>query len=164
MLRPNKQCKVCQTLKTDRKLMQRIYDSKQFIKGGENLRSIARDYVGQFEYQSLYNHCRNHQALTAEDLDNKRLLAAAKEIEVQQLKKVVRHGEVRDVVLEYGLEAIKSGNVKMTLSGIVAAAKHASDIEEKAKDRQLEVFKTIDDFASGAQTAIIEGEVVESPA
>lgn len=161
MLRPNKRCNVCQALKTDRKLLQRIYDSKQYIKGGESLKQIARDYEGQFEYQNLYNHCKFHQGLTSEDIERKQLQRAAQQIEVQQIKQVVRHGEVRDTILEEGLRQIKAGEVKMTLAGIVAAAKHASDIEEKAKDREIEVFKMIDDFSSGAMTHVIEGEVVE---
>ena len=156
MLKPDKRCKVCQTLKTDKKLMERIYNSKAFIPGGESLRALSRDYVAQFEYQSLYNHAKTHQGLSEEDLDNKLMMREAREIEVAQLRKIVRHQEMRDELLGLGMDGIRDDKIKLNSNNVIQLLKQKADIESKSKDRELDVAKMIQAFASGANREVIE--------
>lgn len=161
MLKPDKRCHVCAVIKTDKKLMQRIYDSKQFVKGGESLRAISRDYLGVFEYQSLYNHSKTHQGLSEEDLADKRLAKEARKMEVAQIREAVKHHEMRDELLHVGMEGVREGEIKLNGNNVVQLLKQKADMESKEKDRELDMAKMIQAFASGAQTQVIEADDVE---
>lgn len=157
-LRVDKRCKVCNLLKTDKRLLRRLYNSRAYKEGGENLKDIARDpqYAGKFSYDGLWNHCDKHQGLTGEDLENHRVNKLARKIEAQQLREVISHNDARQELVDIGLKEIREGSVKMNASTVASLLKQQSDIEEKSKDRQLEVLKMVQQFQSGEFTFIEE--------
>jgi hypothetical protein len=149
--KPHPQCKVCQTIQAEkgRKLLTRIYGSRPFDSRGESLSAIADDYKGDFAYVNLLNHVKRHQALTDRQLANRRIESLSREIEAEKIRQHFSHNDLRQLVMDKGYEDIKEGKVKLTATSIMTAAKQASDIEEKNKDRQIEVMKMMAAFQSG---------------
>lgn len=156
MLKIDKRCKVCTLVKKDGKFLQRIYDSKEFVKGGESLRAISRDFEGVFEYQSLYNHVKKHQGLSPEDLENKVAVKKAREIEAKQLRETIKHTEARNELLAIGMDGIREGEIKLKGADVVGLLKQTADIEAKDKDRELDIARMIQEFASGERREVID--------
>lgn len=159
-LRPNSQCLVCRTVKREPKLGRRIELSKMFIPGGESLLAISRDYEGVFMAKSLYTHAHRHQAPTKAKLEKRikqfETREAAKEIQtevtLEKTKLYINHNEGRRSMLERGMEALEAGDMKMSAAVMAKLLKDESDIEEKSKDRSLELMKMVQHFvASGAR-------------
>lgn len=159
MLKPDKRCKVCQTIKSDKKLLERIANSKAYIKGGESLRAISRDYLDVFEYQSLYNHTKTHQGLSDEDLEDRLIQREARKIELAQVREAVQHKEIRDELLNIGMDGVREGEIKLNGNNVVQLLKQKADIEAKERDQELEMAKMIQDFASGAITEVVDVDV-----
>ena len=156
-LRIVKQCKVCKIVGRDnddgRKLLKRIYESAAY--GGiEPLTSIVRAYANTpqaFLYLSLWKHCHKHQGIDADTLANSRIVAKSKELENDKVRELVRHGDIRQSIMEAAAELLKDPEwiAKIKPSDALKAAKDSSDIEEKHLDRQMEVMKMVNAFASG---------------
>lgn len=149
--KPEDRCNVCKYIQGTggQKLLKRIYKSRAFDPRGESLHVIAREHEGDFGYLSLLNHTRKHQALTDKQLANRRIESLSREIENEKIRMNYSHSQLRELVIDKGYEDIKNGDVKLTATSIMTAAKQASDIEEKNKDRQIEVLKMIGAFSSG---------------
>ncbi len=147
-------CKVCKKIRAEEaggstKLIKRIYNSRQFVKGGESLRAIARDYHKDFAYPSLYKHARQHQAATEEDLTAARLNRIHKESVNAHVDKLIRHQDVRQEIMSRGMEQIESGEIKLNANAVLSAANKEADIESKQKDQAIELMKMVQAFQSG---------------
>lgn len=148
------QCKVCKKIRAEEaagssKLIKRIYNSKQYVKGGESLKAIARDYKDHFQYQTLYKHARMHQAATEDDLTQARLNRIHKETVNSQIDKLVRHQDVRQFIMEKGMEQLETGDIKLNANAVLSAANKEADIESKQKDQAIELMKMVQAFQSG---------------
>lgn len=164
------QCKVCKKIRAEEaagssKLIKRIYNSRQYVRGGESLKAIAKDYQKYFEYPSLYKHSRTHQAATEDDLTTARLNRIHKTTVNAQIDKLTRHGDVRQEIMSKGLDQIQTGEIKLTSQTVLAAANKEADIEAKQKDQAIELMKMVQAFQSGeiqyARPEVI-ADVVES--
>lgn len=163
-LKIRKNCNVCKALRGNNKLLNRIYKSKAYNKGGETLLDIQRDNAELFSYKQLWNHSRVHQGLSEDDIHNKALTRRAHDIEVKKMQTNLTHTAVRQELVDIGAEAIRTGEVKMTAGVTARLLKDQSDIEEKQKDRQIEIMKMIQTFQSGEVayrgSDILEAEIV----
>lgn len=149
MLERQKRCKICQYSKQDKKLLKRIANSTYYDKTGtESLTAIHKDYKDTFSYGSLTNHAKKHQGVSQEDLNNRRLNQAVKEEENKQVRKAVKHGQVRQLIMDKGYEGIESGEIQLRAPDVLRAAEGEVDIEEKHKDRQATFMKMVWAFAS----------------
>jgi hypothetical protein len=63
--------------------------------------------------------------------------------------KKLRHEEVRQRMMEVGMEELEEGKIKMNAATLRGVAKDTSDIEERNKDRQLKVLEMLNAFISG---------------
>lgn len=147
-------CNICKKIRAEEakgnpKLIKRIYNSKQYVKGGESLQAIQRDYKDFFSYQSLYKHARMHQAATEEDLTTARLNRIHKDSVNQRVDALTRHTDVRQTIMQKGLEEIESGEIKLTANAVLGAANKEADIESKQKDQAIELMKMVQAFQSG---------------
>jgi hypothetical protein len=159
VLKPNKQCLVCQLVQADKKLERRINLSKQFVPGGEAIQEIWRDYADQVKNpRSFYVHAKSHQAPNKIELE-KRASAHATKNEYREIVtesqatevSVVRHySEDLQELKQIGMEAVRSGDAKMTASVLAKLIDLEAKIEDKAKDRNLEMMKMFAYFASGS--------------
>lgn len=148
------QCKVCKKIRAEEaagtsKLIKRIYNSRQYVKGGESLKQIAKDYQKDFQYQTLYKHSRMHQAATEDDLTTARLNRIHKTTVNAQIDKLVRHQDVRQEIMSRGMEQIESGEIKLNANAVLSAANKEADIESKQKDQAIELMKMVQAFQSG---------------
>lgn len=148
------QCKVCKKIRAEEaagssKLIKRIYNSRQYVRGGESLKAIAKDYQKYFEYPSLYKHSRMHQAATEDDLSTARLNRIHKTTVNAQIDKLVRHQDVRQYIMDKGMEGIEAGEIKLNANAVLSAANKEADIEAKQKDQAIELMKMVQAFQSG---------------
>jgi len=162
MIKFNKKCSTCKRIKLEAskgnsKLMDRLFNSRAYSKGGESLRSIARGYTGKVSfnnnedtvYQSLYKHVKFHQAITEDQLIESRIARKAKAHDNEIIRKIVKHQDVRDTIMEKGLEQIEGGEIKLTAGTVLQAANKQADIELKEKDQNLKLMEMIAMFQSG---------------
>lgn len=150
-----KTCKVCKLIRRqeaqgDSKLLKRINNCRLYDGSGESLRSIWQEFEDKFSYLSILNHAKKHQAPTGEQLADKRIAQLSTQLEEEKLRKKFTHHEVRGLMRDLVGTQLEAGEMK--ISGAVAASilKQEMEIEEKAKDREFEVFKMISAFQSGA--------------
>ncbi|MCK9464143.1 MAG: hypothetical protein M0R80_31370 [Proteobacteria bacterium] len=138
------------------KLERRLYNCSKFVKGGETQRKICKEL--NFNPISMTHHLAKHQNPDENVLIQKKYEA---NLEKQRLK----HEDVRQKMMEVGMEELEAGNIKMNASVLRGVAKDTSDIEEKNKDRQLKVLEMLNAFISGeiTNTEVIDADSTESP-
>ena len=153
---PHKLCKVCQTIKDgDESLFKRVAESRQYAKGGESLKSIMRDYVGQFGYQSLYGHARKHQAPTAGDLIVTRVNVAQAKRDGEAYRSIVKSTDARQNIIEI-LHSILSDpdqfrrmDPEKQVALLLRALKDSDDTSAKRKDQEIDILKMMMPHRSG---------------
>lgn len=168
MLKLNKLCKVCDEVKENTSLLNRIYNSKYYLKSSkESLLQIQEEYADVFSYRSLLNHVKKHQFMSEGDFKDRHLRKIAKDAEKKILKRQIESKEVWDEVINQGMEKLQSGELTMRTADLLKAAKDKSDHEMKVKDQQLAMAEMMWFFASGENNEsrsydrrIIEGKTV----
>lgn len=168
MLKLNKLCKVCDEVKENTSLLNRIYNSKYYIKSSkESLLQIQEEYADVFSYRSLLNHVKKHQFMSEGDFKDRHLRKIAKDAEKKILKRQIESKEVWDEVINQGMEKLQSGELTMRTADLLKAAKDKSDHEMKVKDQQLAMAEMMWFFASGENNEsrsydrrIVEGKTV----
>lgn len=159
MIKFVKACNVCKQIKKDENLGKRIYESRQYIPGGEPLTAIAEDYKGTFSYQGLYNHATKHQNPDEGQLIDMRLRKTADQVVEVRERRRVRHDEFSQAVIDKAMEMMENGELKgMTLSAALKAAQMKQSAEEKQADRQQAFMAMIAKFASGEMKRIPDEE------
>lgn len=176
MWKPYKSCGVCKTIQLgDNELKQRIYNSTYFTPtgGGDRLLDIMESYGGTstkggvFTYPSLLNHVKKHQTLDDKDRI-RRAKAIVEEIKSDPpsiLNDFVKPEQVHNEVLAQGLQALQSGELKLTARDVLKAATDKANIDLKKKDQEFKLAEMIYHFSSGEASnaakydrRIIEGE------
>lgn len=168
MLKLNKLCKVCDEVKENTSLLNRIYNTKYYLKSSkESLNQLHEEYADVFSYRSLLNHVKKHQFMSDGDYKDRHLRKIAKDAEKKILKRQIESKEVWDEVISQGMEKLQSGELSMRTSDLLKAAKDKSDHEMKVKDQQLAMAEMMWFFASGENNEsrsydrrIIEGKTV----
>lgn len=158
----NKRCKVCQTIEAgDHELLKRIYRCSKYRKDGESMGQIADDYRGVFTYISLTQHVKRHQAVREADLSRSIRAEIVKNGSDAAAKEVIKHGDVRGLVMEKGYKGINNGSIKLKASDVLKAAKDQADVEAKQIDQGLSVAEMMMRIASGDLKPI--GENTNAP-
>lgn len=162
-------CKVCDTIKLDSGLIERIFQSSFYIPGSPlTLKEIWREQGAEeapFAYLSLTKHVKKHQYMTHTELEREKLSTMVHKAQTNAIKHTlenITHGSVRRTVMEKGMEALESGDMKISAKDMLSAASKEADIEEKAKDRNAEMQKMIFAYASGALTSAPVGSPIEA--
>lgn len=168
MLKLHKQCNVCKAIKLDKKLLERIYNTKFYMKRSQvSLMQLHSEYADLFSYRALLSHCKNHQFMSEDDYNNRTLKQMAKKAEGQILKRQVESKQVWDEVINIGMDKLQSGEISMRASDLLKAAKDKSDYELKTKDQEIAIAEMMWHFASGENKEsrsydrrIVEGQAV----
>lgn len=170
---PHRQCKACiiifQEAGDDNPSTSKLY--QRFIRVQKNaltLKQLDRDLKAEghsINYSGLQNHVKRHQ-----NPDNARALTPQAKVAkterqvVQALEgKQLHHSDRRTAALDKLTEMLAAGELKGgTFTALANLLKQESDIEEKAKDRTLEMAKLFNSYIGNplAKDAI-EGEAVE---
>ena len=142
-----KRCKVCQTIMAETKkdgsskLERRIFNCNKFRPKGETQSAIARDY--DFNLNQFSNHIKFHQDPNAEK--NR----FEQKVEQEVAKRINTHTDVRQAIMDKGMEALENGEIRISGSVLRGAAKDAADIEEKNKDRFIKYMEMINAAIAG---------------
>lgn len=148
VLRPN--CKVCQEVKKNKKLLDRIYNTSYFIPHSKDtLHKLFLDCDGAFTYLSLRNHVKKHQHLNAGDYNNKMLKIKAQQAEKKIINDRFEAQNVQDAVMNVGMQKLENGEMKITADHILRAAKDKQDAQAKQRDQQLQLAEMVAFYTSG---------------
>lgn len=170
-LKANLKCHVCKLIvDNDKRLLERINHSKQFVAGGESLVSIHADYSNQFSYKSLFTHVHKHQAPNKKTLrkkvaaiESKQALAEITTAETKRKVNIFRRDGFRDGYAELGpigayegnqtatrgqlidklLSMAMEGQIKWSGGNLVSLLAQEQKAEEAAKDREFELMKMV---------------------
>jgi hypothetical protein len=151
-LKPN--CKTCQAVKENKKLLSRIYNSSYYIPHSkDSLARIHADVIksgeANFSYIALLNHCKKHQHLNAGDYTNKMLKIKAKQAELGIISDRFEAVNVQDAVINMGMEKLENGELKIDANHLLKAAKDKQDAQAKVRDQQLQLAEMVAFFTSG---------------
>lgn len=150
MLKVNKLCKVCQAVKENKTLLNKIYNTNYYMKTSKtSLMQLHEDYADQFSYRGLLSHVKNHQFMSEDDYTTRHLRQIANKAEKQILKRQIESKEVWDEVINQGMEKLQNGEITMKTADLLKAAKDKSDFEMKTKDQQMQMAEMMWFFASG---------------
>lgn len=152
MLKTVSKCRVCQAIKTNTVLLNKIYNSGYYIKGGQTLKSIATEYQDKFSYQAIKIHVKKHQFISKEQFVDKTLKNIAKAAEQKIQLKAIDSMQVYDEVINKGMEALEEGKTMIDAKTLVQAAKAKADYEFKRKDQEIAMLDMVMHFASGENT------------
>ena len=161
MIKLDKRCSTCKRITREKqqgseRFLTRLYNSKAYG-GAEPLSKIAKEVHNQAPfncaektaYQSLTRHCKFHQAMTEDDLINNKIVRAAKRKDDQIVREMIQHRDVRQAIMDKGMEQLETGELKLTAASVVTAANKEADIELKQKDQQLKLMEMVAMFQSG---------------
>lgn len=158
MLKLKNGCKTCELVKNNKQLLNRIYKTSHFIPHSEDsLKRVAADYKDYFSYPALLNHVRRHQFINATDFKKSMLHRTVKQAEAKVFTERFESQNVQDAVINKGMEALQNGEMKLTATHLLKAAKDKSDAQAKKRDQQLALAEMVAFFASGEDSP--EGKV-----
>lgn len=150
MLKLKNGCKTCDLVKNNKKLLQRIYDCSYFRpESDDSPKAIARDYEGYMTYAALLNHIKRHQFINDSDFRSSMLHRVAKNAEAKIFREKFEAVQVQDAVINAGMDKLESGEMQVTTSHLLKAAKDKSDAQAKIRDQQLALAEMVAFFASG---------------
>lgn len=154
MIAFKKNCKVCQAVKKNQRLLKRIYDSSYYIPHSKDtLAAIQRDCKQEdpdsFSYLALTNHVKKHQHLNAADYEKKMMVQKVKGIESKIIESRFEAVNAQDAVINIGMEKLESGEMRITADHLLRAAKDKQDASLKRGDQQLQLAEMMAHFASG---------------
>lgn len=150
MLKLKNGCKTCALVKNNKQLLQRIYNCSYFIPhSDDSLKKIANDHKGLVTYAALINHVKRHQFINAGDYKESMLKRVAKNAEAKIFMEQFQANQVQDAVINKGMEKLENGEMKVTTSHLLKAAKDKSDAQAKVRDQQLALAEMVAFFASG---------------
>lgn len=169
MLKKKPTCAVCKAIKDDGRLLQDIYNTKHYLKTkGLSLLQFHELHKDQFSYKSLRNHVLKHQFISEDDYTKRHLNRIAKESEQKIVRRAVESREVFDEVIGKGMEELQKGNLEVTTTHLLSAAKMKKEFQLKEQDQQIAMMEMVYHFASGENKEsqaydrrIIEGQAVE---
>lgn len=151
MLIPQKRCAVCQTIKGNKKLIQRIYDSSHFVPHGtETIKDIAR--ATGMNYRGLLVHVKKHQFINSQDYQEKMLSHYDNQAEKKAVQKAVKAVNSIQSVIEKGQERLDSGEITVNTDQLIRASQIKMQDEAKAKDQALALELSLAHFMSGEST------------
>lgn len=137
-------CNTCKAIKQDKTLLQRIYNSHEYTKGGEYLTVISADTgIG---YQSLFKHVKRHQSLSEEDLTQRQLSSINKLSKDRLVKQVILTADARQSLIQELYSVLESDDFKnlspdKKVSLLLKALKDSDDVSAKSKDQNIDIVK-----------------------
>lgn len=131
-----KQCTVCKAVKTNKPLLQRIYDSSWFVPGSKDtLKDIALSY--QLPYQAIRNHVKKHQFIDSADYQEAMLDQVDKKLTKQTVAKAVQAQGAIQSILEKGQQRLDDGEITVNTDQFLRAAQIKLADEAKKKDQDM---------------------------
>lgn len=168
MIKYKKNCAVCKLARVNKKLAQRIYDSRYFVPYSEDtLLQIHADWNQKeklFSYQSLLNHVKKHQFINAAKYQEKVLEEVDRKAEQKTIQKAIRATDAVQGVIEKGYQRLEDGEINVSTNDLLRASQIKIGQENKEKDQQLAILEMIASFASGSQKSeriIIDADLDE---
>lgn len=148
MLTPQKRCLVCQKVRKDKKLLQRIYDSTHFVPNGkESLRQVALSE--NLNYKALLVHVRKHQFIDSQDYQEKMLSNYDREATKKSVEKAVRAVDSIQAIIQKGAQRLEDGEITVSTDQLIRASQVKMQDEAKAKDQALALELSLAHFMSG---------------
>lgn len=161
MLVTKKNCKVCQIIKTDKKLLKRIFNSRFYVPGSEDgLLKITEDYKQEtikkggtvndyFSVGALQNHCKKHQFIDRKHFDRAMERQINHKLEKQAGRKIIKAQDAVQTVIDRGMERLENGEIDVHTKDLLRASQIKIASEDKQKDRELAMLEMVAHYLSG---------------
>lgn len=150
MLKLKNGCKTCDLVKNNKQLLNRIYNSSYFIPHStDSLKQIANDHKEFMSYPALLNHVKKHQFINSEDYKRKMLNRTVKKAEVRVIEERYQANNVQDAVINQGMEKLANGELRITATNLLNAAKDKFNAQAKTKDQEIKLAEMVAFFAAG---------------
>lgn len=114
----------------------------------QTLTAIHSSYP-QITYLAIRNHALKHQNPSEKQLIKSREKEIVNDARYKEVSTYKHHNDNRKELIAKGMEALQSGDMRLTSTVLAQLLKQEADIEEKQKDRSFEVFKMMAKFQSG---------------
>lgn len=136
MLAINKKCKICQTVKANKPLLKRLYDSSFYVPGSKDTPlEISRD-TGM-HYRGLLNHLKKHQFIDSADYQEAMLKTADKQAQTMAIQKAVKGQAAVQSIIDIGAQKLADGEITVNTDQLIRASQIQIASDEKKKDQDL---------------------------
>lgn len=164
----DKKCLTCKIVRKDKRIRQRIHNSRAFIPHSpDSISAIAKDLRSQgynVSYTSLLGHTKKHDPPLnssmgkelAKEILKKKLVLEKKSITAEEHEQPVNLWG--NVIKSVNID-LESESIKPTLENALKAAKDYTDYMNKQKDQNMQAAKMIWSFASQTDPESLSGEL-----
>jgi hypothetical protein len=150
MLVIEKKCKVCKTVKANKQLLKRIYESSYFVPHSKDtLFQISNET--DLHYRGLLNHVKKHQFIDSQDYQDAMLNKADKDAEKKAVTKAVRGQSAVQSIIDKGHQRLEDGDITVNTDQLLRASQLQMQAEEKKKDQDM-LAASLAFFMSGEST------------
>lgn len=167
MLKYKKNCKVCNFVKVDKKLLEQIYNSSFYVPGSDiSLQAIWRTHDKHFSYQGLRNHAKNHQFIDSQAYSDKLLEKADEKAQEKAVRKAVKAVDAVQSVIDRGMERLNNEEIDVDTNQLLRASATKIQQESKEKDQQLAIMDMMAHFASGESVGndrVFKEAIIDEP-
>jgi NurA-like 5'-3' nuclease len=136
MLVIEKKCKVCQTVKANKQLLKRIYESSYFVPHSKDTLFQISEATG-IHYRGLLNHVKKHQFIDSQDYQEAMLQKADKDAEKKAVTKAVRGHSAVQTIIDRGAERLANKEIDVNTDQLLRASQLQMQADEKKKDQDL---------------------------
>lgn len=149
MLAIQKKCRVCQVVKTNKVLLQRIYECSWFIPHSRDTpKDIVNDYHPIITYESLLNHVKKHQFIDSQDYQEKMLAFADQKAQIGAVRQAVKAVDAVQSVIDIGKQRLEDGKISVDTNQLIRASQIKLTHESKQKDQELATIEMVAHFLS----------------
>jgi hypothetical protein len=128
------------------------------------LTAIHEEYRDKgINYLPLRNHAIKHQHPSAQRLISNIVRDTKLKAGYEQTQRQRKHSDLTQEIIDRVLQGIESGEISLNATQGLAAAKLQATVEEKQKDRTLQLLDMVYAFAADDKTkGVIDGTVIRS--
>ena len=154
MINYKKNCKVCNIVKIDKKLLNRLYETSFYVPGSkDSLQRVARDHEGHFTYAGLLNHAKKHQFIDSNAYSDAMLKQADEKAQQVAIRKNVKAVDAVQTIIDRGMERLENEEIDVNTDQLLRAGQIKIAAEAKEKDQQLAMAEMMAHFMSGEAVA-----------
>lgn len=150
MLAIEKKCKVCNTVRKNKALLNRIYQSSHFVPHSKDTLLKISEETG-IHYRGLLNHVKKHQFIDSADYQEAMLKQADDRLTKKAVAQAVKGQSAVQSIISRGHERLEAKEIDVNTDQLLRASQIQIASEEKKKDQDLMAI-SLAHFISGEST------------
>jgi hypothetical protein len=136
-------CRVCQFMKRNPTFRDQVQASSYMDPlGAESLMEVVHRWGDPFPAPTMYSHMRRHQTKAITKIEDTAPVEAIPIVDLEEeVVSHTAHERGLDEIISKGRQMVRTGDIKINATALLAAIKTKADIEKSTKDRRLEGIK-----------------------